>query len=139
MAKQEGEKKEGVTVKEIENFSKKYRFQIFFCIAFVLASFFSFVFFGPAWSIYLAGLGAVVAIWIPQKIGKAVHGTFRFCLKQEKITRIVIACAGVVISIFLPPIIFLCIGLMAGRGFHRHGVESVEQLPQNNNDNQHHG
>lgn len=140
MAKQDGQKKDGVTVKEIENFSKKYRFQIFFCIAFILASFFSFVFFGPAWCIYLTGLGAVVSIWIPKHIGRAAHATFRFCLKQEKVTRIVIGCAGVVISVFLPPLIFLCIGLMAGRSFHRHGSESIVQFhPHDSEDHQNHG
>jgi uncharacterized membrane protein len=134
MAKQEGEKKEGVTVKEIENFGKKYRFQIFFCLSFILASFFSFIFYGVGWSIYLAGLGAIVAIWIPTKIGRAAHATLRFCFKQEKVTRIIIACVGIIVSIFLAPLIFLCIGLMAGRGFHRHGLESMENLPENKND-----
>lgn len=136
MAKQEGEKKEGISVKEIENFGKKYRFQIFFCIAFILASFFSSLFFGVEWSIYLAGLGAVVGIWIPKQIGKIAFATFRFCLKQEKITRIIIGCVGIIISIFLPLLIFLCIGLMSGRSFHTHGVETIQRFPEHNKEQQ---
>lgn len=120
MAKQEGDKKEGVTVKELENFGKRYSFQIFFCLAFILASFFSFVFWGAAWSVYLAGLGGVVAIWIPAHVNRIIQSTFRFCYKQEKVTRIIIGCAGIIVSIFLAPLIFLSIGLMAGKCAHRH-------------------
>ncbi len=124
MAMHDGEKKDGVTVKEIENFGKSHRFQIFFCVAFILASFFSFVFFGAAWSIYLAGLGAVVGVWLPKQIGKLIHSVFHFCLKQERVTRYVIAGVGLIVSVFLPLLIFLCIGLIAGRSIHMHTNDS---------------
>ena len=120
MAKTGDEKKEGVTVQQIENFGKNHRIEIFFCIVFILSSFFSFLFYGPGWSIYAAGLGGVVAVWIPKLIGRASHGVFHFCASQQKVTRIVIAVVGFVLSIFLPPLIFLCIGLMAGKSLHRH-------------------
>lgn len=126
MAKTGDGKPDGVTVQQIENFSKKHRIEIFFCIVFILSSFFSFVFYGPGWSVYAAGLGGAVAIWIPKFIGKGSLAAMHFCLKQNRITRIVIGVIGVVFSIFLPPLVFLCIGLIAGRNFHRQAIESMK-------------
>lgn len=124
MAKMDEEKKDGVSVQQIENFGKRYHVEIFFTIVFILASFFSFLFYGPGWSIYAAGIGGVIGVWIPKHIGRIAHGTFRFCNKQQKVTVIIIAVVGIILSIFLPPLIFLSIGLIAGRSFHRHAAES---------------
>lgn len=126
MAKPGDEKKEGVTVQQLESFGKNHRIEIFFCIVFILASFFSFAFYGAGWSIYAAGIGGVVSVWIPKVIGRIAHGAFRFCISQQKVTRIVIAVVACILSIFLAPLVFLCIGLMAGRSFHRHAMESMK-------------
>lgn len=134
MAKSGDEKKEGVTVQQIENFGKHHRIEIFFTIVFILSSFFSFLFYGPGWSIYAAGIGAIVAVWIPKYICRIAHGAFHFCATQQKITRIVIGVAGFILSIFLPPLIFFCIGLMAGRSFHRKAIGCHKEKCEDNND-----
>jgi len=122
----EQEKKEGVSVQEIENFGKKYRFELAFLVYFVLATFFTFAFWGATWSIYLCGIGGVIGIWLPEKVATVARATFRFVFKQEKITQIILAIVGVIISIFLAPLIFLSIGLMGGMGMFNQGYKGVE-------------
>lgn len=111
------EKKDGVTVEQLEHFGKKHHVELFFSIIFILASIFSMLFYGPGWSIYAAGIGGIVAVWIPKAIEKAYLATFKFCSTQQKATCIVVAVAGLILSIFVPPLIFLFIGMMAGKGF----------------------
>ena len=126
MAKTDNEKKDGVSIQQIENFGKHNATEIFFCVVFILASLFSFLFYGADWSIYAAGLGAAVAVWLPKSIGRFMHAIFKFCVEQQKPTKLVIAGVGVVLSIFLPPLIFLCIGLLAGRGSIRYTQDAIK-------------
>lgn len=106
--------KEGMTVHEIENFGKKYKFEISFLVIIVLASFFTFAFWGAAWSIYLCGLGGVLGVWLPDKIASVSETIFSFITKQEKITQIVLAVVGVIVAIFLAPIVFFALGILGG-------------------------
>ena len=131
------EKKDGVSVQQIENFGKRFHIEIFFTIIFILASFFSMVLYSHGWSIFGLGVGGVVGVWIPKHIGKIAHATFGFCHRQQKVTVIVIAVVGVILSIFLPPLIFICAGLMAGRSFHRHAHEAGHNSPSEGNDPNH--
>ena len=116
--------KEGVSVQDLENFSKKYRFEIFFLLYFILATFFSFIIFSAGWSIYLGGLGAVLGVWLPEKVEKLSRGLFHFVFKQEKMTQIVLAVVGIIVSIFLPPLIFLCVGLLGGMGVYQQAASN---------------
>lgn len=116
--------KEGVSVKEIEAFAKKHRFEVFFCLAFIFACFFSFVFFGPGWSIFLAGIGGILGVIMPARIEHLTKKISQFIFKQEKTTQIVLGVVGLVISIILPPIIFLLLGLHGGKSMH-HQVMTV--------------
>lgn len=111
--------KEGVSVQELENFGKKYRFEIFFVLYFLLATLLTFIFFGAAWSIFLAGVGGILGIWLPNKIEKAAKAAFGFVFKQEKATKLVLAIVGVIISFFLPPLVFFFLGLVGGTGMHK--------------------
>ncbi len=120
------EKKDGVSVQEIENFGKKYRFELAFLVFFVLATFFTFAFWGAAWSVYLCGLGGVIGIWLPEKIASLSKATFNFVFKQEKVTQIILAVVGVILSVFLAPLIFLALGLMGGMGIFRQGYKGAE-------------
>ncbi len=116
--------KEGVSVKEIEAFAKKHRFEVFFCLAFIFACFFSFVFFGPGWSVFLAGIGGILGVIMPARIELLTKKISHFIFKQEKTTQIVLGVVGLVISIILPPIIFLLLGLHGGKSMH-HQVMTV--------------
>ncbi|MEM8727315.1 MAG: hypothetical protein AAGE99_01170 [Chlamydiota bacterium] len=108
--------KDGISVQELENFGKKYHFEIFFLIYFLVATMLTFIFFGAAWSIFLAGIGGILGIWLPSKIEKAAKGAFHFVYKQERVTKLVLAIVGVVVSFFLPPLIFFFLGLLGGMG-----------------------
>jgi hypothetical protein len=83
--------KEGVSVQELENFGKKYRFEIFFVVYFLLATLLTFIFFGAAWSVFLAGVGGILGIWLPKKIEKAAKAAFGFVFKQENAKNLVLA------------------------------------------------
>ena len=111
--------KEGVSVQELENFGKKYRFEIFFVLYFLLATLLTFIFFVAAWSIFLAGVGGILGIWLPNKIEKAAKAAFGFIFKQEKATKLVLAIVGVIISFFLHPLVFFFLGLVGGTGMHK--------------------
>ena len=111
--------KDGVSVQELENFGKKYRFELFFVIYFLLATLLSNFFFGTAWSIFLAGIGGILGIWLPKQVTKAAKAAFHFVFKQEKATKLVLAVVGVIVSFFLPPLVFFFMGLMGGTGIHK--------------------
>jgi len=108
-------KKEGVSVSQIEEFTKKHRFEVVLCLSFVLAFFFSFLFFGTGWAILFAVIGGGLGVIFPRKIEFATKQMFQFVLKQELTTQIVLAVVALIISIFLPPFIFLFLGLNGGR------------------------
>lgn len=111
--------KEGVSVQELENFGKKYGLEIFLVLYFLISTLLTFVFFGAAWSIFLAGIGGILGVWLPKKIEKAATAAFRFVFKQEKITKLILAIVGIIIAFFLPPLVFFFLGLAGGMGMHR--------------------
>lgn len=119
--------KEGVSVKEIENFTKKHRFEVFFCLVFVFACFFSWAFFGTGWSIVLASIGAILGVLMPGKIEFLGKRTFHFIFKQEQTTQIILGVVSLVLSIFLPPLIFLLIGMHGGKSLYHQAMEIYSQ------------
>jgi len=111
----EEKKKEGVSVKEIEGYAKRHRFEIFFCILFILSSLFTLIFWGPTLSIFLTGIGAIVAIFIPGKIDQIAHKMSHMVLSKEATTQLIFGICALIVGIFLAPIVFLWLGLHAGR------------------------
>lgn len=107
-------KKEGVSVKEIEEYAKKHRYEVVFILAFVLACFFSFVFFGAGWGIILAAVGGVVGILLPSKAEMFGNKMFAFVRKQEQVTQLILGIVLLIISVFLPFVTFLLLGLFGG-------------------------
>src|ERR1700722_15773528 len=115
----ENKKNEGVSVKEIEIFAKKHRIEVVFCLSFILACFFSFVFFGPGWAIVFATIGGIIEAVFPSKIESLTRKMFQFVFKQETTTQLVLGVVKLIISIFLPPLIFLSLGLQGGAALNR--------------------
>ena len=111
----ENKKKDGVSVKELEGYAKKRRFEIFFCLLFILASLFTLVFWGPTLSIFVAGIGGIISVFMPAKIEsiskKMAHAVF----SNEATTQLIIGIVALIIAIFLAPVIFLLVGLHAGK------------------------
>lgn len=116
-------KKEGVSVKEIGEFTQKHRFEVFFCVAFALACLFSFVFWGPGWGVLLAAIGGIIGVLIPGKVEHLAKTVLHFIFKQERTVQIVLGVVGWILAIFIPPLVFLCIGLHGGKSAHHLACE----------------
>lgn len=115
----EEKKKEGVSVKEIESYAKRHRFEIFFCILFVLASLFTLVFWGPTLSIFLAGIGAIISVFLPGKVEHLATSMAMKVLHKEATTQLIIGIIALIAAIFLAPLIFLWLGLHGGHSIIR--------------------
>ena len=106
--------KDGVSVKEIEHFAKKHRFEMFFCLALLLARFINFIFLS-GWSPILAGIGGILGVLLAEPMENFFKRAAMFIYKQEDITQLVLGIAGLVLSIFLPMITFLILGVAGGK------------------------
>ena len=115
--------KDGVSVKEIEEFAKKHRFEVFFCLAFVLACIFTFVMWGPSWSVIAAAVGAVIGILFSESVTRCSKATFQFIFKHEQTTLLVLGILFLVLAVFIPPLYFLLLGLHGGKDMHRWASE----------------
>ena len=117
--------KKGVSVKEIEEFTRKHRYEVFFCALFVLTCIFSLVgHFGGGWSIFFAMGGAVLGAIFPTKTDSLLKMTFKFIFKQDKTIQIVLGAVSLILAIFVPFIIFLVVGLIGGRMMNIMAVDS---------------
>lgn len=123
----ENKPKEGISVREIEHFTKKHRYEVFFCLAFILACFFTFVLWGPAWSIIAATIGAVLGILLTNKITNLSKSMFQFIFKHELTTQLVLGIVFLILAIFLPPLYFLLLGLHGGKDMHYWAMEMDNQ------------
>lgn len=111
---EEQKKNEGVSVKDIETFAKKNRFELFFLFSIILATFFSFVFFSPGWSILFTAIGALLGGLFTEKLGRTCKALAQFVFKQEHIVQFVLGGVLLILSIFLPPLIFFQLGIHGG-------------------------
>ena len=106
--------KDGVSIKEIEGFAKKNRFELFFCLALLLSCLFNFVFF-TGWSMLIAAAGGILGVLFPKNIQKILQGASCFFRKQEDITQLILTIAGLVLAIFLPILTFFVLGGAGGK------------------------
>jgi hypothetical protein len=108
--------KEGVSVKEIEEFAKRHRYEVFFCLMFLFACIFSLVgYFRGGWSIFFAMGGGILGVIFPVKTDAMLKMIFQFIFKQDLTLQIVLGVVGLILAIFVPFIIFLAVGLAGGR------------------------
>jgi hypothetical protein len=122
-----GKFKEGMSVKEISSFTKKHRLEVFFCVAFLLACFFSFVMFGTGWAIIAASVGAILGVLLSGKVMHLFKTIFHFIFKQEQTTQIILGVFLLIIAIFLPPLYFLILGLSGGKDLFHIAMEISSQ------------
>ncbi len=120
-------KKDSVSVKEVEEFTKKYKLEVFFCLSFILACFFSFVFFGTGWCVVLASLGGILGVVVAARVELFFKKSFHFVFKQEKLTQLVLAIAWLVLSMFVPPLVFLKLGLYGGKSLYHMAMEMSDR------------
>lgn len=119
--------KDGMSVRELETFAKKHRYEVFFCLAFILACFFSFVMFGPGWAIIAATVGALLGVLLAGKVANMCKTVLHFVFKQEKTTQLVIGIICLILAIFIPPLYFLLLGLHGGKDMMRDVMEVGNQ------------
>ena len=118
--------KEGVSVKEIEDFAKKHRFEVFFCLLFVLACIFGVIgHFKSGWSIILTGVGAILSIVFPDKVEGLLSKAFGFAFKQDMTIQIVLGVVSLIIAIFLPFVIFFIVGCFGGHAMYQMAMDSI--------------
>ena len=115
--------KEGVSVKDIENFTRKYRFEVFFCLAFLLAFFFTFIMYRPWCSVLAMSIGGILGVLLATKVSAMSRSIFEFFQKQENTTQLVLGIVLLIIAIFLSPLIFLLLGLHGGKDMFRRASE----------------
>ncbi|NGX39802.1 MAG: hypothetical protein KR126chlam1_01135 [Chlamydiae bacterium] len=126
---EEEKKKDGMSVKELEGYAQKHRYEIFFCLLFVLASLFTLVFWGAELSVLLAGAGGIISILMPEKIHNFSKSMSSKISKMEKTTQMIVGIVALIVAIFLAPLVFLVIGLHAGKHMLHHFKE-VPNPPQ---------
>lgn len=115
--------KEGVSVKEIEKFTKKYRFEVFYTVTFVLACLFSFIVWGAFWSVLLATVGALVGVLLPAKVTQCSNKSCAFVFKQEPTTQLILGVVVLILAIFVSPVIFFILGANGGKDMYLRAVE----------------
>jgi CBS domain containing-hemolysin-like protein len=113
--------KDGVSVKELENFARRYMTEGFLILAIIIATLSSiFDFFtGAGWSVFFAGLGIIVSVAFPEHILKMIKPLNQFIKKQEKTVQIIVGIVRLIFAIFIPFIIFAEAGLLAGLAYHK--------------------
>jgi hypothetical protein len=117
--------KEGMSVKEIEEFAKRYRFEVFFCLMFVLACIFGIAgYFRMGWNIFFGMAGGILGVIFPNKVEHLIKVIFKFVFDQDKIVQIVLGVVGLLIAIFFPFLIFLKVGAIAGRTMHQMAMDA---------------
>lgn len=127
--------KEGVSVKEIEDFARQHSIEVFSVLAIIIATITScwdFFLSGPKSTLFFTALGALIAILFPIPVERALKQLYSFCFKQEKSTQMILGAVKIVIAIFIPFAIFAIVGLLAGSSYHyyiRHAQIMQENKP----------
>ncbi len=109
------EPKEGLSIKELENFAKQHRVEVFLCLFFFLAGLFGLVLWSSAWCVIFGTIGAILGVLLPTQVQSFARGTWQFVFRQDRTTLIIMAAVALVLAIFIPPLVFLLIGAHAGR------------------------
>lgn len=113
--------KEGVSVREIEDFARKHTTEVFCILAIIIATISScwdFFLNGPKLAIFFVAVGSILGVLFPVPIENGLKKVYNFAFKQEKSTQIILGSVKLVIALFMPFIIFALLGLLAGTAYH---------------------
>lgn len=112
--------KEGVSVQEVEDFARKYTTEVFTVLAIIIGSFSSMYdfFTGPKLTIAFLAIGMILGIFFPAPVEKGLKQFYSFSYKQEKMTQVVLGFVKIVLSLFIPFVLFGAFGLLAGTSYH---------------------
>jgi len=126
--------KSGVSVQEIENFTRKHLMELFAVAALLIGAASSAwdFFTGPRLTILFFTLGAVLGIFFPVPVERLLNRFYAFCYKQETTTQLVLGAVKIVVALFIPFVLFGMFGLLAGTSYHyytRHAQVSGGNKP----------
>ena len=120
--------KKGMSVKEIEEFTKKHRYEVFFCALFLLSCIFGIVgYFRPSWNIFCAMAGGILGVIFPNMVESFLKTVFKFVFGQDKTIQIVLGVVGLILAIFVPFVVFLVVGLIGGRTMNIMAMDSTRR------------
>ena len=110
------EEKEGFTVKELQQKSKKYAVEISLSAIFAVSAIFAIIWGASmmVWSIILCMVLAIVGALLPGYTNSITKASMGFIGKQP-IVGIVIAVVFIILAIFIPVIPFALLGLSGGK------------------------
>jgi hypothetical protein len=130
--------KEGVSVQEVEDFARKYTTEVFTVLAIIIGSFSSMYdfFTGPRLTIAFLAIGVILGIFFPAPVEKGLKQFYSFSHKQEKMTQMILGFVKIIVSIFIPFILFGGIGLLAGTSYHYYTRHA--QILNDNKPHKHH-
>jgi hypothetical protein len=119
--------KQGMSVKEIENFARQHRFEVFFCLLFGFACLFSFMnFLAPGWSIFFAAAGAILSVVLPGKVEMILRKLMKFVFGQDTKMLLVFGVFALVLAVFLPWLVFALLGLFGGKAAYQVAMDSSQ-------------
>ena len=122
----EEKKKDGVSVREIEDFAKRHRFEVFFCLIFFISFIFgAFGFFKSFWSIAALMGGAILGVIFAVKVDGLLKKMLHFVFKHDSTMQLVLGIVALVLAIFIPFLVFLVTGLAGGRILYVQAIESA--------------
>lgn len=109
-------KKDGVSIREIQNFLSTHLLEIILTLHFTLLMIFTPLFpWGHSYtSILLACLGGLCGFWLATPISKWLRSSISFCKKQETGTLYLLAGIALAITCFTPPLAFFGLGTRSG-------------------------
>ncbi len=111
--------KEGISIQELESLTRKYLHEVLFILAIFIASISSIFdfFIGPMWTLTFLGLSSMISVAFPETSSKILKAIYHFYHKQERTIQIVIGSVRIILALFLPFVLFIELGLLAGTGF----------------------
>lgn len=124
--------KEGVSVKEIEDFTRKHTTEVFSILAIIIATISSSwdFFTGPKLTIFFTAIGTIFAVLFPVQMERGLKQFYNFIFKQEKTTQLIVGSVKIVVAIFIPFLLFGFLGLLAGSSYHYY-MRQAQILSQN--------
>lgn len=105
----------GHSVKQIEEYAIKHKYEVVFGITFILMTIFAITLNVKNWYIILTGIGAIVGTLLPVKVDKAIGKSLQFMFGMDKVLQIVFAIILFILAIFISPLMGLILGVMAGK------------------------
>ncbi len=118
-------KESGVSVREIEEFTKKHRFEVVICLMFFLIAIFgSFGTFGPRFNLYSLCIGGMLGVFVLDKFDHLLHSFFKFIFKQEKVVQIILAVSILLLTVVFTFIPVFLLGFLGGKLLYKHLMET---------------